>query len=447
MVKGTVAVLVVMSSLLAGTTAFAETLTLREAIGRALKSNHLLQAAGLERRAAEEDVAVSRSRYLPTLSLQSGANLTTTPSRVFMMKLDEARINPETDFSRQTLNHPNPRGDFNTSLTLEQPLLDFGISTDAKIAGKNAESAALSLEARREETAFRVYLSYLQIRKAKAYADIADQAVADAKEHKRLAALRERDGIGLKSDELRAATELSEAEQRAVTAKNDLLLARMRLNLVIGGRAGDAVDITEIPALSGPSSDVNLAPVAQVTRPELKIAQKTLEKGELGVRRAEVAYLPTIYGQASYQINDRDVPLGWDNDSWTVGVGLRWELFDGNRRRHEKNKAEFARDAAAALLEEERKEVALQVAESNLRRQEAGLKIDSARAALKAAEESMRLISLRFQNGLSTMVEVLDAESALNRCRANVVELENGLLAATGDVYYQSGIFLKEVMR
>lgn len=446
--KEKIVALITMSACLAAVPAFAETVTLREAINRALKGNHILQAAGLERRAAEEDAAASRSRYLPRISFQSGAVLSNTPSRVFMMKLDEGRINPATDFSKDSLNHPEPRGDFSSAVMLEQPLLDFGISADAAIAGKNAESAALSLQASREQIAFGVYLAYLEVRRARAYADIADQAVADAKEHGRLAALRERDGIGLKSDQLRAVTELSEAEQRAVTAKNDLLLARLRLNLAVGGREGETLDIGETPALPGPTpADADLGPIAQQSRPELKIAEKTVEKGELAVRRAKAAYLPTIYAHASYQINDRDVPFGWDNDSWTVGIGLRWDLFDGTRRRHEKTKAELNKEAAAALLTEGRKQVALQVTESDLRRREAGLKIDSARAALKAAEEGMRLITLRFQNGLSSMVELLDAEAALNRSRANVVEVENALLAATGDLYYKAGIFLKEAMR
>jgi outer membrane protein len=446
-VREKIVLLIVMSFLLAGASACAETVTLRDAISRALKSNHLIQAAGLESRAAEEDASAARSRYLPRISLRSAAVLSNTPSTVFMMKLDEGRINPGTDFSKDSLNHPNPRGDFSSAIMLEQPLLDFSISSDVRMAGKNAESAALALQANREETAFRVYLAYLDVRKAGAYAGIADQAVADAREHGRLAGLRERDGIGLKSDQLRAATELAEAEQRAVTAKNDLLLARMRLNLVVGGKTGEVLDIGGLPDFAGPSLDTDLGPVAQQSRPELKIAEKRVEKGELAVQRAQTAYLPTLYANASYQINDRDLPLGWDNDSWTVGVALRWELFDGTRRRHEKNKAELSKQAAAALLEEERKEVALQVTESNLRRQEAGLKIDSARAALKAAEEGKRLISLRFQNGLSSMVELLDAESALNRSRANLVEVENAMLAATGNLYFNAGVFLKEVMR
>lgn len=428
--------------------AFGDSVTLREAIGRALESNHLVKAAALEQGAAQEQVAASRSRYLPRVYLESGATLSNTPSAVFMMKLDEARIDPGSDFAGDTLNHPASRGDFRSALTLEQPLLDFGIRTGVELAGKDAEAAAVSLERSREQVGIRVYLAYLGVRKARAYSEVADQAVADAREHSRLAGVRDREGIGLKSDQLRATTALSEAEQRRLTARNDLLLARLRLNLAVGGRAGEALDISETPSVAEPAlAQGDLVALAQKSRPDLRVAEKAVEKGEFGVRQAALAYLPTIYAGAAYQVNDRDTPVGFDKDSWSIGVNLRWELFDGRRRAHEKQRAELSWQAAAARLEHERREAAFQVTESVLRRQEAELQLESARAAVKAAQEGARLTTLRFQNGLSSMVELMDAEVALNGSRANLVEVENSFLASTGELYYRAGVFLKEVMR
>jgi outer membrane protein len=447
-VNGRIALLLAVLTFACVAPAFGGTVTLREAVERALENNQLLKAASFERSAADEASSASRSRYFPSVSLQSGAGLSTTPSRVFMMKLDEGRINPDKDFSANKLNHPNPRGDFQSALILEQPLLDFSISTGARIAAKEAEAASLSLEARREEMAYRVYLAYLDVRKGAAYVEVAGQAVADAREHARLAGVREKEGIGLTSDRLRTSTELSEAEQRLLTAKNDLLLARLRLNLVVGGEPNTPLDIAGSPALPGPlPPEAELAAVAQKSRPDLKLAEKGVEKGALAVRQAIVAYLPTVYASASYQVNDRDNPFGRDNDSWNLGVSLRWELFDGNRRSHEKLRAEMTRNAAAAILENGRREVALQVTESLLRRQEAEARLEAARLSVTDGVEALRLVSLRYRNGLSTMVELLDAEAALNRSRANLVEVENQVAGTTAEIYFRAGVLLKEVMR
>ena len=424
-----------------------EAVTLREAVKRALVQNHLLKAASLERGAAREELAASRSRYLPRVYLESGALLSNTPSKVFMMKLDEGRIDPGSDFAADALNEPSARGDFRSALTLEQPLLDLSILTGVDLAAKDAESAELALDASREQVAYRVFLAFLAVRTAHAFHDIAGQAVENAREHRRLAQVRERDGVGLKSDLLRGETALAEAEQRLITAQNNLLLARLRLNLAVGGRQGETLDIDGPADLEEPdAAGAELIQQALKNRPDLKITEKTVEKGDLAVRLARQAYLPTVYAGASYQVNDRDHPLGLDHDSWSVGVNLRWDLFDGGRRFHVGQRAQLSRQARAELLENERREAALQVTESMLRRQEAALKLESARAAAKAGEEGRRLVALRFQNGLSSMVELMDAENAVNRAKANLVEVENGYLGSTGELYYQAGLFLKEVM-
>lgn len=444
------ALLLMLACLIAATPAIAgaEAISLREAVNRAISGNHSIKAARYEQEAARQGAAASHGRYWPSVYFESGVSLSNTPSRVFMMKLDEARINPSSDFSAERLNHPSARGDFRSALAVEQPLWDRQIATVAELAAKDAEAAETSLEFNRETIAFRVYNAYLEVRTARAARDMSEHAVADAREHSRLAAVREIEGMGLKSDVLRSASELSEAEQRLVTADNNLLIARLRLNQVIGGPQGESIDITEEPRLAEPSQASGaLISTAFENRPELRAARKLLEKGELLVRQANNAYLPTLYAGATYQINDRDLPLGWDNDSWSLGINLRWEIFDGQRRSHDKRKAEFAHDAVAESFENARRDVALQVHEAVLRRQESKLRLVSARQALDAAQEGVRLVGKRFANGLCTMVELMDAESTLNRARLNMVEMENNDLRSTAQIHYATGQFLQEVMR
>jgi outer membrane protein TolC len=95
------------------------------------------------------------------------------------------------------------------------------------------------------------------------------------------------------------------------------------------------------------------------------------------------------------------------------------EMFDGLRRRSEKGKAEALRNAAAEYLENYRKEIAVQVEESRLRREETGKRLEVTRHSVRDSEEVVRLISRRYENSLATFVDLLDAQTALNRARAN----------------------------
>jgi outer membrane protein TolC len=424
-----------------------ETVTLREALRLSLERNHLLKAAEHRKTAAEHGVSVSRSRYFPRIFFDENFSASNAPTRVFMMKLDQGRFSLN-DFLINNLNHPSSTGDFRTAFTLEQPVFDLGIGYGTALAVKEAEEQALALDQRREEVAFAVFNSYLEVQRARAMLAATEGAVRDAREHRRLARVRNANGMGLKSDELRVGAFLAEMEQQHITAQNNVVLAGMRLALATGGTAGESLDIAEpLPALSLGRGSEEFTALAIENRKDLKGAEKAAEKAGVGVKLAGSAFLPTLYAGATYQMNDRDIPIGRDNDSWIAGANLRWELFDGLRRFDERARARSLESSVREYLAHQQREVVFQVKESLMRREEAEKRLALARASLRDAEEGLRLVTKRFANSLATLVEVLDAQTALNRARASVVENETGCALATARVWYNAGIFLREVMK
>jgi outer membrane protein len=423
------------------------TVTLKEAIHLALSQNSLLRAAEYESSAASYGLSASRSRYFPRIYLDENFTASNSPTRVFMMKLDEGRFTQD-DFLINNLNHPSSTTDFRTAFTLQQPLFDMSIVYGTRMASADAEEKKLALEGRSEDIGFMVFSSYLEVQKARQALAVAEKAVSDAHEHVRLAKVRMEAGTGLKSDELRALTFLAEMEEQEIAAKNDLTLAGMRLSLAIGGKPGDSLGIrepvTDIPL--GLDSD-DILPLALKNRKDIQITEKGEEKAAVGVKMATSSFLPTLNGTATYQMNDRDTPFGRNNDAWIAGANLQWELFDGMRRVKERARARALHNSAQQYLEQQTKEIAFQVRESLLRREEAAKRLQVARAACRNAEEGLRLIEKRFAGSLATIVEVLDAQTALNRVRLNLVESENAYVLATARVWHTAGVFLKEVMK
>ncbi len=331
---------------------------LKEAVRLSLEKNNLIKAAEYEKNAADHGVSVSRSRYLPHISLDESFSSANSPTRVFMMKLDQGRFTPN-DFLINNLNHPSSTTNFRTTLTLEQPLVDLSIVYGTEMAGTDAEGKNLSLEKRREEIGYRVFSACLEAQKAQAMLETTAKAVMDAREHLRLAKVRTEAGMGLKSDELRAGTFLAEMEQQEITAKNNVVLAGMRLNLVTGGSAGETVRISE--KISPPPLEFNdgeVLTLALKNRKDLQEMAKETEKAGLGVKMANSAFLPTLYASATYEMNDRNTPFSRDNDAWIVGANLRWELFDGMRRWAERSRARALQNAAQEYLVQQKKEIA-----------------------------------------------------------------------------------------
>jgi outer membrane protein TolC len=217
---------------------------------------------------------------------------------------------------------------------------------------------------------------------------------------------------------------------------------------VVGLKDGDSIDITgPINMVLTPALSEDMVKVALENRKDLKQSLAEVEKSAAAFRLARSGYLPEVDTFATYQMNSKDVPFSSDNDSWTAGVSLKWQLFDGFKRCREKDRAIAARSAVAEMHENWVRAVTYQVKESLMRREEMGRRLDVARHSLEDAEETVRLLTKRFDNSLATMVELLDAQTALNQVRAGLAESEADYVLAGGNIYHTAGIFLKEMLK
>ena len=422
-------------------------LSLKDALGMALENNSRIKAARFTSQAAAQGVQSANSRYLPALSFEETLMASNAPVNTFMMKLDEGRFTND-DFLIKNLNSPATTHNFKTALSLQQPLFVPSLSPLKEMAVKDAQKTELELEATREGIAFQTFRTYLEVQKAGARLMAADRAVVDARENMRLATVRTATGVGLRSDELRARTHLSSVEQLCISARNNVTLARMRLAQLIGLPEDASIGIM------GFSGHLSIAPLsdqvlgnALQNRIEIRQSNTELEKSDAALRLARSEYLPTVGAFASYQLNAKDAPFTSDNDAWTAGVSLKWNLFDGFRRGSERKRALSGQSAAREMLESTTQEVRYQLKESYIRREEAAKRLEVTRHALLDAEETVRLLAKRYENSLATLVELLDAQTALNQARANLVESEAGYALAGGRIYYTAGTFVKEMLK
>ena len=422
-------------------------LSLKDAMNMALENNNQVKAARFTSHAAKQGIENANSRYLPAVSLEETLVASNSPVNTFMMKLDEGRF-ANSDFLISNLNNPSSQHDFKTVLAIQQPLFVPALFAMKELAVKDALKSELGLEAARQGTAFQVFHTYLEVQKADAQLKAADKAVADARENMRLATVRTSAGVGLKSDELRSRTHLSMVEQQHITINNNLVLAKMKLALLVGLPENNSYEISGFQEnIAVPAISDNIISEALGNRVELKQSHADFEKSTAALKLALSGYLPTVGAFASYQLNAKDVPFTSDNNAWTAGVSLKWQLFEGFRTSSERKQALSGQSAAREMLESVTKDVRYQVKESYIRRDEAGKRLEVAKNALLDAEETVRLITKRYENSLATLVELLDAQTALNQSRANLVETEAGYALAGGQIYYMTGTFVKEMLK
>jgi outer membrane protein len=428
-----------------GASAELQRLTLREAITRGLERNNQVRAARFQAEAARAGATLASLHYLPSVTVEEIWSRSDVPVNTFMMKLNQGRFTNQ-DFDAAKLNNPSATSDFKTAVMIEQPLLAPSAWAAQKVAKHGAEQQEALTEQSRQIIGFQIFQLYLEVQKAHAFLGATEKALEEARESRRQAGVRTAAGLGLKSDELRAATHLASMEQQKISAANNLTLVRMQLALATGGQPGDEIDAGEPVQLKRPDQELNgLINLARQERRDLHAAERGKEQADAALLQVKAGFLPVVGAFGSWQMNDKATPFGRDHDSWMAGVSLRWNLFDGFRTCYGTAQTQATQSAATERLEQTRKEVSYQVHEAWLRRIEAEKRREVAGSAVAAADETVRLLAKRFDNALASMVELLDAQSALNQARANLVESEANVMLAAGRLYQVAGIFLKEV--
>jgi len=416
-------------------------LSLAEAIELGLKDNPEIKAFRNSVYAEKENIGVARSSLLPKITFEERFMRTTNPTFAFSSKLNQERF-AQSDFAIQNLNNPDAINDYQTSVSVEQPLFVKKAYVGLKMARSEYSASLVDLRRKKEAVAFDIVKTYLMVGTAGEFVEVARKGIEDAKEHLRLATLRYDTKVGLYSDVLRASTGLTGAEQQLVSAEKNLNVAMRALGLLIG--LTEPVAPAETPVRLA-LKDINYYNNASLTRSDIRSMEKRYENARNSIDLARSDYFPMLGVGGSYQVNDHRAPFGAEGDSWTVSAFLRWNIFDGTLRSHEASKAGFKAAEAREYLSGLKKSVSFKVYSAYLGAVEAQKKLELAEKALKTAEEGARLVQLRYENSLSPMIDLLDAQLSLDNARAGYTARKNDAQSAIANLCYESGTIFADL--
>ncbi len=415
--------------------------SLKEAVLHALENNYELKAIRHELSATAEDVSVAKSLLYPKLTFEERFLRTNNPTYSFMSKLNQARFS-EQDFAINTLNSPNAVNDFQTTVSFEQPIFLKKARVGIELSKRELEAKKAELEHKRQETVLKVTKAFIAVKTAREFVSVSNRALEEAQEHLRIANVRYKNNLGLLSDTLRAETALKEAEQNAVSAQKNLNVAIRALNLIVGSDVmiepddGDVVFTVR---------DFDQYERNAQERSDLRAMKLRVDNAKDNIAFAEADYYPIVGIGGSYQLNDHRRPFGAEGDSWQVMAFLRWNIFDGNKRGHERSKARYQMSQMSERLSDMKRFVSFKVYEAYQNYEEAVKNLDIAKKAYESALEGMRLVKVRYENNLSPIVDLLSAQVGLDRARVNVVLRKNELDMAVINLSYEGGFILKEL--
>jgi outer membrane protein len=400
----------------------AETLTLDQAIDIALRSNPGLKAADAQVEVAEAGVLKSASGFLPKVTVSETWSRTDSPLMALGTKLNQEIVTPA-DFDPAVMNRPDPISNYNTRLSVMQPVWNGGKEyVGRKQATLAREASIQDRERARQETVFNVIKAYYGVLLAKEYYKVAVQSLDTTEETVRLAEARYKAGAVLQSDLLRATVQLAEVKEMATRSQNSVKLAIAALNFAMGVPQGTEHEVSGTLSARDMKTGMSaLLDDAALKRPDLVSMELNRRNTEKSVTMARADYLPSLNVMGQMDWNS-DKPAGDEAKSWAVMAVLQWNLFDGLVTRSKVKEALATSSKMKSLEEQTRSAVQLQVMQAYYNLTASLDRIAATSSSVHEAEEGLRIVQKRYEVGMTTFVDVLGAENSLIRARTNVLQ-------------------------
>ncbi|MDQ1257009.1 MAG: TolC family protein [Candidatus Hydrogenedentes bacterium] len=255
---------------------------------------------------------------------------------------------------------------------------------------------------------------------SRALVRVAERSMTTFKRH--LSDAQEAFDVGLigNFEVLRAKTELGAREADHTSAENAARLAMVNLRRLLAVSQDTAITfegkLDWVP-LETPSE--TLVAEALANRAELRALDAAKTAAQENLTRIKGQYKPKVAAQAQW--SKIDGTGQFFPDGFQVSVGANYDIYAGGRRKNEVAEAEAQIDNLKYQVDDVQRLIEMDVQQSVIQVQNAIATIRREKGTVELGTEGQRLAELRFQEGVGTQVETLDADLALTTAETALV--------------------------
>jgi outer membrane protein TolC len=385
-------------------------LTLEDALQRARQNSVTYQSAVTDARLAHEDKKQAVAALLPSMNYNNSAIYTDG-------------------------NGPGNNVKFIANNAVHEYLSQGNVHEGLDVAGfaEARRAAALSAAARaRQEIASRglvvtVVQSYYAAAAAQKKLETSQKAADEGERFLKLTQNLEHGGEVAHSDVIKGELQVNDRRRQLQEAKLALLNTRLDLAVLIFADFNDNFELADDLYASAPLPDFSeIEARAARDNPELRAALETVNGAGHGVAAARAAYLPSLSLDYFYGIDATHFATrtdGVSNLGSSAIATLNIPVWNWGATQSRVRQAEFQRDQARRELSLAQRKLLAELRSLFAEAQTAADELASLQRSAELGNESLRLINLRYKNGESTVLEVVDAQNT----------------AALSDAAYQDG--------
>jgi outer membrane protein, multidrug efflux system len=355
--------------------------------------------------------------------------------------------------SRNRLSQESPQGvpagvDPNFSIYSGSVSASWEIDFWGRVRRANEAARAELLAARYNRDAVQLSLvtdvarSYFALRSLDAQIEVTERTIASRVAYTKLQRLRFQSGVTSELDLRQVEAETAQAqallpalEQQRTQLENALAVLLGRNPRDIVGKTverGSAIEALTVP----PTLPSGLPSEMLERRPDLRQAEQSLVAANARIGQAKAAYYPTIsltglLGGASTSLNDL---FSGPARVWQFSADAALTVFDAGRTRSQVEAAQAREQQALTQYQLTVQNAFRETLDALTAQRKAREVLEAESTRVVALEAALRLAQLRYDNGVSSFLDVLTAERGLLDAQLNRVEAQRAQLAATADL-------------
>lgn len=433
----------------------AQSLTFKEIVDRTLSQNPNIEVSQARLEQAQAALTKAEKSRLPQIKLSITGSVSDNPLNVFGMKLQQRQAtfndfgagafmqNQNVYEAPENLNNPGQHTDLNTRLEVMVPVWNGGkIGLYQDQARSMIRAAQGGGEATEQFLIFNVYKAFEAVHAARAYIQVAQQAKKTADEFVRMTTNLVEQGIVVRSELLSAQVNQSNAQVALMKAKEQEQMALDGLKILMDMELSEPLDIVDRVDFEIKDAKASeLVAQALNQNPELKALREQMNAEQQSVKVAKSDRLPSFNVMLRQDWNDNGI--GIDSSSYTLAGVASWTLTDFGVTDSSVSMARAAVAQKKAKMQARENEIRMNIYKAWRELKIAKIQVDSSQLAVEQATQAQELNKRRYENGISTITEVLASQTQLDKANADLVQAKYDMKVQQAQLRLLAGLMDK----
>jgi outer membrane protein len=297
------------------------------------------------------------------------------------------------------------------------PSIYFNLQIRSQLAG--VRELELDIYTRFLKTEIkRAYFNYL---KALNMVTIYENMHDVLKENLRVSTKLFQSGMITEDAVFRAEAEIASIIQQKLEAQNSTEQAASYFNFLLNRPHDAQIELMEFLQFSPPHDvDYREAEACALSlRPEMILMQKRIIAQENIGAMSISNYIPTVTAAFEYGLLGNQFDINFDNSFWSFSIVAQWEIFDGGRNLSKSDHANQQKNLFETQLKELKEQIKLEVRKAYNDVMVTEQAIISSRKEVESTRKYFDIITKKYNEGIVTQMEYMEAQSRLTRAEIN----------------------------